>query len=244
MTECLQVRDLCFEREKNGVSFALRIPELSVQAGDITAVVGESGCGKSTLSDLVALILEPTSCACHTLSTAWGPVDVRAASEGERARIRGRDIGYVLQSGGLLSFLNVLDNIMLPGRLLGYPEPAVRERALALARAMGIEGQLRKKPQFLSGGQRQRVAIARALIHQPRLVLADEPTAAVDAYTAREICSIFRSIAVSERAALLIVSHDRNLMHEYADWEVSFTLTHGNNCIQSCLTAPRRLRAG
>ena len=117
---------------------------------------------------------------------------------------------------------------MLPGSLLGMDSRTVRTRAVELARAMGIADQLNKKPQFLSGGQRQRVAIARALIHKPGLVLADEPTAAVDSVSAEDICKLLKATVIENEASLLIVSHDRNLMHKYADDEVTFKLERSN----------------
>ena len=222
---CLKVRNLCFYREKNGVSFSLSVPALDLYAGRILAVVGESGCGKSTLSDLLALILRPQQCELFCLKLEGNRVDLMQATDGELAHLRGHAIGYVLQSGGLLQFLNVQENIMLPGRLLGYSERWLKQRAEELAQKIGIVEQLTKKPQYLSGGQRQRVAIARALLLSPPLLIADEPTAAVDEYTANEICEVFRQVVEQSRTALMIVSHDLKLMRRHADEQVSFELS-------------------
>ena len=228
---CLSIRELCISRHKNGASFTLEVPELEVKRGEILAIVGQSGCGKSTLTDTLGLILEPTSAGSFMLEGKCGSV---------KAQIRGSEIGYVLQSGGLFPFLDVLDNIMLPGRLLGISESVLKERAVELASSIGIADQLHKKPQHLSGGQRQRVAIARAVVHNPPIVLADEPTAAVDQVSANDICVLLRKIVQENNASLVIVSHDRELMKKYADYEVTFKLNKDERGIVSTLLKPER----
>ena len=221
----VRIKNLLFEREKNGVSFSLHVPFLELKRGTILAVVGESGCGKSTLSDLIALILRPLNCDEFVLEKQDETVDLMNATSAKLASIRCHDIGYILQSGGLFAFLNVIENIMLPGKLIGLPGKYLREIAEDLAERIGISDQLYKKPQHLSGGQRQRVAIARALIHDPLVVIADEPTAAVDEYTANEICEVFKKMVTVSRSSLLVVSHDRALMRRHADFEVTFHLS-------------------
>jgi putative ABC transport system ATP-binding protein len=228
MNNCLSVRNLRLSRTKNDSTFTLLVPKLDLFTGKTLAVVGQSGCGKSTLTDILALVLKPDSAERFIMRRGQREINLFTATRREQADIRGRDIGYVLQSGGLFPFLSVRENIMLPGRLLGMDSRTVRTRAVELARAMGIADQLNKKPQFLSGGQRQRVAIARALIHKPGLVLADEPTAAVDSVSAEDICKLLKATVIENEASLLIVSHDRNLMHKYADDEVTFKLERSN----------------
>ena len=237
---CLSIRDLCISRHKNGASFTLEVPELEVKRGEILAIVGQSGCGKSTLTDTLGLILEPTSAGSFMLEGKCGRVDLLQVSPSVKAQIRGSEIGYVLQSGGLFPFLDVLDNIMLPGRLLGSSESVLKERAVELASSIGIADQLHKKPQHLSGGQRQRVAIARAVVHNPPIVLADEPTAAVDQVSANDICVLLRKIVQENNASLVIVSHDRELMKKYADYEVTFKLNKDERGIVSTLLKPER----
>ncbi|MBP3731284.1 MAG: ATP-binding cassette domain-containing protein [Mailhella sp.] len=222
MTRCMLAEGLSLRREKNGSSFTLTVPRLEVSCGQTLAVVGTSGCGKSTLLDMLALILRPGSAERFTLELQGKSEDLFAAGPSRLAQIRGSHIGYVLQSGGLLSFLSVRDNILLPGRLLGLPPASLVKRADELGERLGISGQMQKKPQHLSGGQRQRVAIARALIHNPALVLADEPTAAVDQASAEDICAVFKSVVRESGAALVIVSHDRPLMERMADTMVTF----------------------
>ena len=236
MSRCLSVDNLWVEREKNGATFSLHVPRLEVLAGQVLAVVGQSGCGKSTLLDTLALILRPSRAGRFLLypDTEEG-IDLAGAGASALAALRGRDIGYVLQSGGLLSFLSVRDNILLPGRLLNMPERLLLKRMGELTTRLGIAGQLDKKPQHLSGGQRQRVAIVRSLIHAPRLVFADEPTAAVDQETAGEIFTVFREIVRETDTALVVVSHDLQLVRRFADRIVTFALSRNNLAVRSVL---------
>ncbi len=225
----LAVRNMVKSREKGGMRFELRIPSLDVGTGEFVAVVGASGCGKSTLLDMLGLVLRPDSADAFTLAPrlknrAEVRVDLRRKSERVLAMLRRREIGYVLQSGGLLPYLTVRDNILLPCLLNRYPaQPSLRQ-AVALARQLGIEDQLDKKPAHLSGGQRQRAAIARALAHGPGLVLADEPTAAVDKLTAIDIRDAFRALAGARGVALIMVTHDRELIRGCADRTVTFAV--------------------
>lgn len=214
-------------REKGGMRFDLRIPSFRADAGEFVAVVGQSGCGKSTLLDMLGLVLRPDAAQEFSLVPRLkkrASVNLLRMPERMLALLRRREIGYVLQSGGLLPYLTVRANIMLPCRLNGYPEDASEERAIMLAGILDIEEHLDKKPAFLSGGQRQRVAIARALAHSPKLVLADEPTAAVDNFTAREIRDAFRRIAAEQQVALIMVTHDRELIKGCTDRIVGFRI--------------------
>ncbi|MFO1491149.1 MAG: ABC transporter ATP-binding protein [Kiritimatiellia bacterium] len=213
----LVLRDVLKRREKGGNLFELRVPSLTVMAGEFVAVVGESGCGKSTLLDMLGLVLGPTSAATfHLCLPGGGRVhDIPALPPRRLAEVRQRDLGYVLQNGGLLPFLSVRDNILLPCRING--QRGAEEHVAELARRLKIENQMAKKPAFLSGGQRQRVAIARALAHRPPVVLADEPTAAVDRLTAREIRDTFRQLTRQMGVTLLMVTHDLSLVEDSVD---------------------------
>jgi putative ABC transport system ATP-binding protein len=204
-------------REKAGQCFELQVPSFVIQPGEFVALIGASGCGKSTLLDMLALVLQPTSAETFTLHLPHrpDPYQVVALSEETRADIRRAEIGYVLQTGGLLPFLTVKQNIMLPCRLNGIAP--VDKDFQALVERLGIADQLTKKPQFLSTGQRQRVAIARALIHRPPLVLADEPTAAVDQPTARDIRDTFKALTQQIGVTLCMVTHDEGLVGDVAD---------------------------
>jgi putative ABC transport system ATP-binding protein len=213
------LRDLVRVREQGGVAFELRVPRFELHAGEFVALVGESGCGKSTLLDILALVLRPSSVASFLLRDhlAGRAVDIQALwgrnDEDGLARVRRDLLGYVLQSGGLLPFLDVRRNITLPRRLKTGQAGDVQE----LADRMGLSGMLEKKPRYLSGGQRQRAAILRALVHRPGIILADEPTAAVDRSRARSIVSDFRELAKAEGCAIAMVSHDMQLVEAFAD---------------------------
>ena len=219
-----QLTDVIRRHEKGGVSFELAIPRLTVRAGEFIAVVGPSGCGKSTLLDLLGLALAPSSATSFTLSVGNGEQnaswEIGALSESRLAGLRKTHIGYVLQNGGLLPFLSVRENIELTARLNGLAD--YRERATELATSLGISEQLGKKPQQLSGGQRQRAAIARSLIHSPAIVLADEPTAAVDRPNALEIRDQFKRLASQAGTAVLMVTHDEVLVRPVVDRLLGF----------------------
>ena len=220
----IEMEDVSKVREQGGVVFELQIPGFSLARGRFTALVGESGCGKSTLLDLLALVLRPTSCGRFCLfeparSESTRSVDIKALwernEEAQLARIRRNHLGYVLQSGGLLPFLNVKQNIQLPLRITDLEQKDASCDELAVR--MGIAGLLKKKPQHLSGGQRQRVAILRAMVHRPLLILADEPTAAVDGSRARGIVRDFHTLAKEYGSAVVMVTHNVDLIEPVAD---------------------------
>ncbi len=235
----LSARDIELTREKNGAVFTLSVPLLHLKAGDVIAVIGQSGCGKSTLLDILALILRPQQGQMSLQYADENSISLTQASAGALACVRKQKLGYVLQSGGLLPFLSVRENILLPARLLGISEAQSAAWLDVLLDRLGIANQVDKKPQHLSGGQRQRVAIARALIHRPALVLADEPTAAVDSSAAQSICRIFREVVQESGAAAIIVSHDKELMYQHADAWAEFSLaTNEHGHVRSTLQWP------
>ena len=216
--------DVWKRRSKGGVSFILHIPRLSVHPGEFLAVVGPSGCGKSTLLDMLALVLAPSGQEEFSINVTLNgnrkSYGIETLSENDIARIRGRHIGYVLQNGGLLPFLDVRENILLTATISrARPGQAGFER---LVERLGLQDQLGKKPRHLSGGQRQRVAVARALIHRPAIVLADEPTAAVDSATARDIRDELLDLARQAGSSVVMVTHDRSLVEGIADSEARF----------------------
>jgi len=204
--------------------------------GSFVALVGESGCGKSTLLDLLALVLQPTSCERFLFRNSGGETgssadDVlalwRSGDEKALAGLRRSRLGYVLQSGGLLPFLTARQNLRLPLNI--NAERNGYARVEQLAEKMGIAGLLSKKPRFLSGGQRQRVAILRAMVHRPALILADEPTAAVDRARARVIVDDFRRLAVAGGSSMIMVTHDPQLVERVADATWTFNVQQASD---------------
>lgn len=217
-------------RQQGGSSFELRVPEFRVRRGEFIAVTGESGCGKSTLLDLLALVLQPQpEGRFHFFGDGKDPIDINAlwrdADENRLAVLRRRYLGYVPQSGGLLPFLTIRQNLHLPPRLNG--QLRYHERIEELARRLGILNLMSRMPDSLSGGQRQRAAILRAMASQPALILADEPTAAVDGKRAKKIVGEFVKLAQAQGTAILMVTHDVRLVeqqyHRHYVFEVDST---------------------
>ncbi|MCB1087528.1 MAG: ATP-binding cassette domain-containing protein [Verrucomicrobiae bacterium] len=207
-----QIRDLWIERRQSDACFRLEVPEFQVARGEFVAVVGATGCGKSTLLDMLGLILRPDHATQFDFFSGESPPHDLLRSHGRKlARLRRGELGYVLQSGGLLGFLSTRENILLSAKLKGGVR-GKRKRLHELATRLGIDDQLSKKPRYLSGGQRQRASIARALIHNPTIVLADEPTASVDRLTAVKIVEELKSIASHKGVAVIVVSHDIQLV--------------------------------
>ncbi|MDH1147875.1 ATP-binding cassette domain-containing protein, partial [Pseudomonas mosselii] len=174
-------------RGQDAQRYSLQVDRLHLAVGERVALVGPSGCGKSTLLDLLALVLAPDAAQGFVL----GGEDIAGLWRGRQldrlASWRSRHLGYVLQAGGLLGFLDVRGNIRLPRQLLGLGDDGSVER---LAEALDVHDQLGKKPAALSLGQRQRVSCARALAHAPTLLLADEPTAALDPVNAERVMQL------------------------------------------------------
>ncbi|HWP48357.1 MAG TPA: ABC transporter ATP-binding protein [Candidatus Limnocylindrales bacterium] len=228
-SEVYRLKNVVKKREKGGNLFELRIPELILWEGEFIAIVGESGCGKSTLLDMLGLIMRPTRAEEFTVCIPQTGVEhsIMDLSEGELANIRKSHLGYVLQTGGLLSFLTAKENILLPCSINGMNQ--VEDHIQTLVMRLKIADQLNKKPQFLSGGQRQRVAIARALAHRPSIVLADEPTAAVDKLTAYEIRDQFKELTRQIGVTLLIVTHDKHLVEGVVDRTFTFDVHKESN---------------
>lgn len=204
------IERLSHSRGRGDARFELSVPSLRVERGARVALVGPSGCGKSTLLDILALILVPSGVACFQVGDEAGrSVDVTALlgrrDHSALASLRNRSTGYVLQTGGLLPFLTVAANIALPCDLLGRPDEGRVER---IATRLEIARHLGKKPGELSVGERQRVAIARALVHEPQVVLADEPTAALDPDSADLVMRLLVELAEESGTTVVIASHD------------------------------------
>ena len=192
--------------------FVLRVPELRVERGERIAMVGPSGSGKTTLLSLIAGIATPESGRVWTADT-----EVSALDDAARRSFRIRNIGLVFQTFELIDYLRLLDNVLLPYRIhpaLRLDTPA-RERARELARSVGLGGKLDRPVPQLSHGERQRIALCRALVTEPDLILADEPTANLDAANAERVLDILDEYSERHSATLITVTHDRDLLPRF-----------------------------
>lgn len=209
----LDIEGCVHERGGGSDRFHLLLETFRLAAGERIALVGPSGCGKSTALDLLSLVLRPLGGARFRLAAGEGGVaDVldlwRRDAVDRLTALRARGIGYVLQTGGLVPFLPVRENVLLTRRLLGLSGPGASD---SLLEALGLGGLGRRLPRHLSVGQRQRVAMVRALAHDPALILADEPTAALDPETAETTMEELVNAAGRQGAALVVVTHDWDL---------------------------------
>lgn len=184
---------------------------MSIKAGSNVFLTGYSGSGKTTLISLIGCLRSVQEGSLKLLGT-----ELQGASENQLRDMR-RRIGYVFQHFNLLDFMTVRQNVQISLELQpGFNKQEARERSEALLERVGLADHINVYPSSLSGGQKQRVAIARALVHQPSLVLADEPTAALDSRTGLEVMELFESVAREQNSAVLLVTHNRRLL-ENAD---------------------------
>ena len=190
-------------RTYDGDVQALRGIDAQVADGEFVAVTGPSGCGKSTLLNLLGGLDRPTAGEIEL-----GGRRVDGLSEARWAHVRRDEIGFVFQFFNLIGNLSVADNVELPGLLAGLSPRAARERRGELLTSLGIAEHADTSPTRLSGGQQQRVAIARALINRPRLLLADEPTGALDSASAREVMGVLREAHDERGQTIVLVTHD------------------------------------
>ena len=183
---------------------ALRGVDLTVDHGEFVAIVGPSGCGKSTLLNLIAGLDVPSGG-----DVVLGSDSLSGKDESALARLRREHIGFVFQFFNLLDGMTAFENVALPAMIAGMRRPQAERRARDLLDLLGLAGKEREFPALLSGGQRQRLAIARALANEPTLVLADEPTGALDSDGATEILELFRRLHASGQTILLVTHDDR-----------------------------------
>lgn len=184
---------------------ALREVDLSVNPGELVAVMGPSGSGKSTLLTIAGSLEEPTSG-----EVLVGGSSLASMSRDGRARLRRRTIGYVFQDFNLLAGLTAVENVALPLELDGVGVKAARTAGLAVLEELGLAEQARRYPDDLSGGERQRVAIARAIVGDRQLLLADEPTGALDSVNGEAVMRLLRT-ACKRGVAGIVVTHDARL---------------------------------
>lgn len=184
---------------------------LSVERGEFVALVGPSGSGKTTMLAMLAGLLKPTAGGIQI-----GGEDLTHMSEAKRTRFRGEAIGFAFQSNNLVPYLNARENVELMLRLNGKLNRAGKQLAEELLVRLGLGERMQNYPGQLSGGQQQRVAIARALIHEPQIVLADEPTASLDTERANQVVETFAELIHEQGRAGIMVTHDLR-MCKYVD---------------------------
>jgi putative ABC transport system ATP-binding protein len=182
-----------------------------IRMGELTMIVGPSGCGKTTLISILSGILSTTTGEIDLMGTALTKI-----SDTKKVLFRRKNIGFIFQQYNLLPALTAAENASMALSAAGVPEKEALARARKILEEIGMEGQTEKLPRQLSGGQQQRVAIARALAHNPKLIVCDEPTAALDAKTGQQVMEILRNVANDKNRAVLIVTHDNRIYH-FAD---------------------------
>ena len=185
--------------------------DTDIKSGEMTYVVGESGSGKTTLISIMCGILYPTEGEVRVFGT-----DIYKLTDTQLVKFRLKNIGFIFQQYNLIPTIDAAANAAVPLIAQGMGVKEARERAKVLLDKLNIGNQADKLPRQLSGGQQQRVAIARALVHEPRLVVCDEPTAALDARSGRRVMDLLREVAVAPDRACIIVTHD-NRIFDLAD---------------------------
>lgn len=188
---------------------ALKGIDFNLDRGEMIAVVGASGSGKSTLMNILGFLDH-----CTTGKYFFNGEDVSDLRDDDLATIRNRKIGFVFQSFFLLPRLNALQNVMLPLFYRGEEKEIAKEKSLALLKKVGMEKFIDHSPNQLSGGQQQRVAIARALVGNPEVILADEPTGALDSQTGQEVLDLFIELNRKEKVTIVIVTHDHDVSRQ------------------------------
>ena len=216
MEPALSARGVEMEFGSNGTrTRVLHGVDLDIAFGKLTMLVGPSGCGKTTLLSIVSGTLRPTK----------GDVDVMnaritAMRDGEKVKFRRNRIGFIFQQYNLLPALTAAENAATPLVAAGMPLDKAAARAKDVLAGLGMGPHADKLPRQLSGGQQQRVAIARALIHKPAVIVCDEPTAALDAESGRQVMDLLKEASRDQSRAVLVVTHDNRIFH-YADRIVS-----------------------
>ena len=191
---------------------ALRDVSIAVAPGEIVGLVGPSGSGKSTLLNVVACILEPSSGRMRldgvlVYDNRWLKGDLR--------KLRLDKIGFIFQFHNLLPFLNTMENVAIVLELAGVTSADAKRRAVELLDYLGVGNRKNAMPSTVSGGEAQRVAIARAMANRPRIILADEPTAALDSERAGVVMDLMSRVAKEQQAAIIVVSHDEKIFNRF-----------------------------
>ena len=183
--------------------------DLKIYQGEFVAIVGESGSGKSTLMNIIVVLDNPTEGEYYL-----DGINVRNASEKDMNNIRNQKIGFVFQNFNLIGRTSALKNVELPMLYAGISSKKRTERAIELLKKVGMEERCNHQPNELSGGQKQRVAIARSLANDPSIILADEPTGALDSETSRIVMDIFHELNIKQKKTIILITHSKELAEE------------------------------
>jgi len=226
--------------EEDGNVVALRGLSVSIKAGEAVAVVGPSGSGKSTLLKALGGLMKPSAGSVYLNGQ-----NMTRITGSDLVRLRQETVSFIFQEGNLLPDLNALDNIAQPLRHSGMRSKEARKKAMEMLESLGIADRASSLPPTLSGGEAQRVAIGRALITNPKVILADEPTGALDPITGRRIIDLFRELNKNSGVAFLIVTHSREIS-SFANRALElrdgrFVAQHGNDVDDLDLAATREL---
>ena len=182
---------------------------ITVQKGEFVSIVGESGSGKSTLMNIIGALDKPTAG-----SYFLNGIDMMKVKDKEVSHIRNREVGCVFQTYNLIGRMNALKNVELPMLYAGIPGKEREERASRLLELVGMADRMKHQPNELSGGQKQRVAIARAMANNPSILLADEPTGALDSNTSREVMDLFHKLHEERGVTVVLITHNNKLAME------------------------------
>lgn len=206
--EMNDIKKSFFEGTENEIEILHGI-DLKIKKGEFVAIVGASGSGKSTLMNLIGVLDRPSSGE-YTLQS----IDISEAKEKELASIRNKNIGFVFQTYNLIGRTSAVKNVELPMLYAGYASDKRKDRAVKLLELVEMQDRANFTPDKLSGGEKQRIAIARALANEPEILLADEPTGALDSVNGRRIMDIFHRLHKEEGKTIVLITHSQELAEE------------------------------